>query len=408
MDSRITKCKDVAGTPGYIPPEGLKGELSYEYDYFALGVVIYELLLYKLPFNAYTKEEMVEEFKSKRIELVPGNIPNGFNKEELCDFINRLLCLNRSERLGSKGIDEIKYHPYMKDYDWESVKCEKMSSLFVGSVKRNIDNIGNYDKGNECKSKSKSKSKCKQQVMLDVNVLNDKEFQKQFKNYDCVVKDIKKDNYKQLLLMKDVISLTEKYLIKKRLSNSKQTFKSTSPTINRVNNSNSNKSKLIPLQTNNVKRILRNDLSTDKVISKECKRIQLPYAVNRKGVNDNKQGKYLKKCSSEMNCKKKEKCGLNGNNKKDSDNVLPKIKMKLSPMIMNCNKYNGVLTDLNRSYVIRAKSPGVGNNKERQIKRNELKMNMKMIKGNTQNIYNGNSKNKIKKKLNILFKEDNI
>jgi ATP-dependent RNA circularization protein (DNA/RNA ligase family) len=50
--------------------------------------------------------------------------------------------------------------------------------------------------------------------MLDVNVLNDKEFQKQFENYDCVVKDIKKDNYKQLLLMKDVISLTEKYQIK--------------------------------------------------------------------------------------------------------------------------------------------------------------------------------------------------
>ena len=111
-----------------------------------------------------------------------------------------------------------------------------------------------------------------------------------------------------------------------------------------------------------------------------------------------------------MNCKKKEKCGLNGNNKKDSDNVLPKIKMKLSPMMMNYNKYNGVFTDLNRSYVVKAKSPGVGSNKERQIKRNELKMNMnmKMIKGNTQSIYNGNSKNKIKKKLNILFKEDNI
>lgn len=46
------------------------------------------------------------------------------------DFVDRLLQYNPEKRLGMKGWDELKEHPFFKDatFDWEALESKKMES----------------------------------------------------------------------------------------------------------------------------------------------------------------------------------------------------------------------------------------------------------------------------------------
>ena len=60
---------DISGTPGYIPPEVVyKKRISYESDYFSLGILLYELIMDDVPFKATTPQKMKNEFD----EVVDG------------------------------------------------------------------------------------------------------------------------------------------------------------------------------------------------------------------------------------------------------------------------------------------------------------------------------------------------
>lgn len=48
--------------------------------------------------------------------------PKNFERKAM-DFIGRLLEKTARRRLGNKGVDEIKKHPFLADIDWD--KCEK-------------------------------------------------------------------------------------------------------------------------------------------------------------------------------------------------------------------------------------------------------------------------------------------
>ena len=131
------------GTPDYLAPETIQGTGEDENcDWWSVGCIFFELLLGYPPFHASTPEKVFEkilacdiqwpEFKSIKEE-------REIISPEAKDLILKLLVVDPRERLGSKGVDDIKNHPYLKDVDWKNVYEEEAS--FVP----NIDNPEDTD-----------------------------------------------------------------------------------------------------------------------------------------------------------------------------------------------------------------------------------------------------------------------
>ncbi len=130
---------DTSGTPGYMAPEVMRGSShSFEVDFFALGIIGYEFLKGKRPYNGKNRKEIREEMLMKQISIKKEDIEDGWTKESI-DFINKLLIRKKENRLGYKGIIEIKEHPWIKYYPWAMIMDKTLPSPFVPQSKDNFD-----------------------------------------------------------------------------------------------------------------------------------------------------------------------------------------------------------------------------------------------------------------------------
>ncbi|KVI12353.1 Protein kinase, ATP binding site-containing protein [Cynara cardunculus var. scolymus] len=142
----------TVGTPDYIAPEVLlKKGYSLECDWWSLGAIMYEMLVGYPPF--YSDDPM-----STCRKIVHWKSHLKFPQEahlssEAKDLISKLLC-NVNCRLGSKGADEIKAHPWFKGIDWDRIYQmeaafipEMLSSKdinFVGYTYKNFEIVNDY------------------------------------------------------------------------------------------------------------------------------------------------------------------------------------------------------------------------------------------------------------------------
>jgi len=125
--------KDEKGTLGYMSPEILfRQKYSFTADYFSLGIILYELMLCNRPYFG-NKKQMKKLFKGKEKQINMNYIPDGCSIE-VCDLINKLILLNPEKRIGNKGINEIKNHPWLKYFDWKSLYLKRMKSPFIPSL----------------------------------------------------------------------------------------------------------------------------------------------------------------------------------------------------------------------------------------------------------------------------------
>ena len=219
----------------------------------------------KLPYTAKTKDKMKSEFHDKDITLFPEDIPKGFHRNELCDFINRLLYIDRTKRLGKDGINEIKNHPWLKEFNWVALKYRKIISDFIPKtgvfyVRKPKDN----DNNNQIKK-------------LDQSILDDIVFQQQFENYNTFQRDISRDNFKRLLTMRDTVSITEKFLLAKRFNTSLKHI--TASKIHNNNNENDNSNRSI----SNEQKLLKS-----KLLLSSCKPKQMQLTFNSSTLISNK------------------------------------------------------------------------------------------------------------------------
>lgn len=106
----------ICGMADYLAPEVIQGKgHGLTSDWWALGVLIYFMLHSELPFGSWRESDLDTFAKIARGQLL---FPNHFSLEVI-DLLKKLLQVDDSARLGCKGADSIKSHPWFKDMDWE-------------------------------------------------------------------------------------------------------------------------------------------------------------------------------------------------------------------------------------------------------------------------------------------------
>ena len=124
------------GTPDYLAPETINGSGQDEMsDWWSLGCIIFECLYGRPPFNADTPEEVFKNILARNIQW-PEDEDEDFASEEAKDLINKLICLDPKERLGSNkddkypsGGDEIKAHPWFSQINWDTLRDDEASFI---------------------------------------------------------------------------------------------------------------------------------------------------------------------------------------------------------------------------------------------------------------------------------------
>ena len=131
---------ETSGTPGYMAPEVINGKShSFSVDYFAIGVIGYEFMSGKRPYNGKNRKEIKEQMLSYQAKIKNKEIAKGWSMESR-DFINKLLKRKAKLRLGSKkGIKELKEHFWLKYYPWKELENKILPGPFIPEKRDNFD-----------------------------------------------------------------------------------------------------------------------------------------------------------------------------------------------------------------------------------------------------------------------------
>ena len=178
---------NVSGTPHYMAPEAIINKPhDFMVDYYALGVILYELTMGERPYKGSNRKELKEDLFSHEINLTDDDIPEGWDTS-IADLINRLLQRKKKKRLGNNGINEFKNHPWFKDVQWDQVENFAFNSPFV------IDSEDNFDKSFVEKEDDDSIYEGKKQIYI--NAINESLIYKNFfYNYEDKNNDENKNN----------------------------------------------------------------------------------------------------------------------------------------------------------------------------------------------------------------------
>ena len=152
-DEPEERIEDTSGSPGYMSPETIFNQKhSYASDFFSLGVVCYEMMMKKRPYNGKNRQEIKENMAKNFIQIKTNEIPKGWSSE-FVDFTNKLLEKNEENRLGYKGINDLKCHPWLKLLNWKNIYLMKEKAPFIPPKKvvcsEEDNNNNNENKKNE-------------------------------------------------------------------------------------------------------------------------------------------------------------------------------------------------------------------------------------------------------------------
>ena len=130
----------ASGTPGYMAPEAIINKpQDFAVDYFALGVIVFELMMGERPYQGKNRKEIREQMFSIEIQLDNDDLPEFWEDVNVIDFVNNLLARKKRKRLGYKNIYDVKDHPWFKDISWNQIENMTMNSPFIFDTEDNFD-----------------------------------------------------------------------------------------------------------------------------------------------------------------------------------------------------------------------------------------------------------------------------
>nr|AML78588.1 putative LOV domain-containing protein [Oenothera serrulata] len=117
----MAQSNSFVGTEEYIAPEIITGAgHSSAIDWWALGILLYEMLYGRTPFRGKNRQKTFANILYKDLTF-PSSITASLAARQL---INALLQRDPASRLGSNnGSNDIKQHPFFRDINWPLIRC---------------------------------------------------------------------------------------------------------------------------------------------------------------------------------------------------------------------------------------------------------------------------------------------
>ena len=135
----INNKKDTSGTIGYLAPEVLCNvNHNFSIDYYAVGIITYELIYGHRPYIGKSKHEVKQLILTTQAKLDYSDLPEGFSNE-IADFINKLIQRKPKNRLGKNDINEVIRHPWFLEFDWDNCCKKKLRAPYVPKHGDNFD-----------------------------------------------------------------------------------------------------------------------------------------------------------------------------------------------------------------------------------------------------------------------------
>ena len=209
--------KDAVGTLNYMAPELFTDKYPQGggVDYWAIGVLIFDLYSFSLPFEALTQEELRENIINVKIDwskLINDKVKEvyGNSINSAVDLIKKFLRENPSDRWGDKNLKEIKSHKFFEGFNWDDVGNIKNETIKEYVKQRTIENNKqikqrmlkekNKEKNNK-KDKDEFKTEDGYPVMIEINLTESEEkyfFTERYdnlnkKNNELIKKKIEKE-----------------------------------------------------------------------------------------------------------------------------------------------------------------------------------------------------------------------
>ena len=118
---------ETSGTPGYMAPEVLYRQThGPEVDLFAVGVIVYELMNGSRPYRGRNRADVREAIVARQVQVTKSSW-----SAEAVDFCNQLIQRQPQKRLGFRGIQEVKAHPWMRSVDWTALFAQAVPAPYL-------------------------------------------------------------------------------------------------------------------------------------------------------------------------------------------------------------------------------------------------------------------------------------
>ena len=214
---------DTSGTPGYMAPEVITGNNHCKVvDYFAMGIIGFELMVGERPYKGKSRKEIKEQMIMYQVEIKEEDIPIGWSIEA-ANFFNKLLIREPEKRLGYNSINEIKNHEWFSDINFKELFRKKLKSPYKPFSEENFDKkYCNYEEKNSLMTIERYKE-----------IMNSSIYEKMFINFTYYpLVDINNNDKNRI------------YINKKIIKNSRKCSKKTTPerkTLLKSNNIQKNK-----------------------------------------------------------------------------------------------------------------------------------------------------------------------